>query len=130
MTVLKKFIRAYQESEVIFEEGSRGDEMFLVHRGKVKLSSKAPSGQFVWGTVGKGEFFSEVALVDASPRAVTATAEEDDTELVVLDRDKFMYLVQQQPIFSLMIMRALSQTVRELWTQCTTLREGASHGGQ
>jgi len=121
ITPLKRFIRACQQSEVIFQENSQGNEMYIIYSGKIKLSTTAPGQDVVLGTLGKGEFFGEMALVDAAPRTATATAEEDNTQLIVLDKERFMYLVQQQPAFALIIMHTLCQRVRERWALYSAL---------
>ncbi|MBW2096441.1 MAG: cyclic nucleotide-binding domain-containing protein [Deltaproteobacteria bacterium] len=111
----QEFIRVYKKSEVIFEENSFGNDMYVIHSGKVKLTTKAPGSDLVLGILGPGNFFGEMALVDDAPRSATATAEEDNTKLVVLDRSKFLYLVSQQPPFALTIMHGLCQRIRDRW---------------
>jgi CRP/FNR family cyclic AMP-dependent transcriptional regulator len=90
--------------------------MYVVHSGKVKLTTKAPGNEVALAVLGPGEFFGEMAICDAAPRTATATVAEDDTRLVVLDREKFLYLVSQQPVFALTIMHALCQRIRERWS--------------
>ena len=121
MTTLKRFIKVYEKSEVIFEENSQGNEMYIVRSGNVMLSTQAPGQEVVLGTLGKGDFFGEMALIDAAPRTATATAEESNTELIALDKERFMYLVQQQPAFALIIMHTLCQRVRERWALYSAL---------
>ncbi len=111
----QEFIKVYNKSEVIFEENSLGNEMYVIHSGKVKLTTSAPGSELVLGILGPGEFFGEMALVDDAPRSATATAVEDNTRLVVLDQSKFLYLVSQQPPFALTIMHGLCQRIRERW---------------
>jgi len=111
----KQFIKVYKKSEVIFEENSLGNDMYVIHSGKVKLSTKAPGSELVLGILGSGEFFGEMALVDNAPRSATAIAEEDNTKLVVLDQSRFLYLVSQQPPFALTIMHGLCQRIRDRW---------------
>jgi CRP-like cAMP-binding protein len=74
-------------------------------------------------TLGSGEFFGEMALVDSSPRTAKAIAAEDNTRLVTLDQDKFLYLVGQQPAFALTIMHELCRRIRERWILYDTLLE-------
>ena len=64
-------------------------------------------------TVKAGDFFGEMALVDDSPRSATAIAEEDNTQLLVLDKDKFTYLLRHQPNFGLVVMSKLCRQLRE-----------------
>jgi CRP/FNR family cyclic AMP-dependent transcriptional regulator len=48
-------------------------------------------------------------LVDSGTRMASAVALDDGTRLAVIDRARFIYLVSQQPAFSLTVMRVLSQ---------------------
>jgi len=126
MTSFTKFIRVYQKSDVIFEENSLGNEMYVVHSGKVKVSTKAPGREVDLATLGPGEFFGEMALVDSAPRTATVTSLEDNTRLIALDQDKFLYLVSQQPVFALTIMHALCQRIRERWALYSGMFEKSS----
>ena len=110
----EKFIRLYRKSEVIFEKSSTGEEMYIVCSGKVQLYAKLQNGRrAVVAVLKPGEHFGEMALVDRSPRSATAVAMQDNTALVVLDKPKFLYLVQQQPDFAFTIMETLSKRIRD-----------------
>ena len=122
---LPKFRQTYRKSEVIFAEGSTGAEMYLIHRGKVLLSigqNKAQQTPLV--VLNPGNFFGEMALVDDSLRSATASAVEDDTELIVMDRARFLFLVRQQPEFALSLMHTLCQRLRDMDRRLSS--EGAS----
>jgi CRP/FNR family cyclic AMP-dependent transcriptional regulator len=122
---LHKFRQKYQKSEVIFEEGSTGGEMYLIHSGKVLLSGRQNETQQIPLLVlNPGDFFGEMALVDDSPRSATASAIEDDTELIVIDRARFLFMVRQQPEFALSLMHTLCQRLREMDKRLPS--EGAS----
>jgi len=113
-SLFQRFLRTYKKNEVIFEQDTEGKEMFIVHRGKVRILAKTTKGAAsTLAVLGPGEFFGEMALIDGSPRSATTIADEDDTELIVLDMPKFTYMVQQLPDFSLAIMKKLCQTLRE-----------------
>jgi CRP/FNR family transcriptional regulator, cyclic AMP receptor protein len=122
----KKFLRTYGASEIIFEEGSPGGEMFIVCSGCVQLTTNAPGHEIVLGEVGTGDFFGEMSLVDLSPRTATAKALEDGTRLVAIDQTKFLYMVGQQPAFALTIMHALCRRIRERWALYDNLLKGAN----
>ena len=112
---LEQFLRTYQESEVIFEEGSTGSEMYLIHSGRVLLSVRQNKTRDVPLVVlNPGDFFGEMALVDDSPRSATASAVEDGTELIVMDRARFLFMVRQQPEFALSLMHTLCRRLRDM----------------
>jgi len=122
---LSKFRQSYRKSEVIFKEGSTGSEMYLINRGRVLLSVRQKETQEVPLVVlNPGDFFGEMALVDDSPRSATASAVEDDTELIVMDRAKFLFMVRQQPEFALSLMHTLCRRLRDMDKRLPT--EGTS----
>ena len=122
---LPKFRQRYRKSEIIFEEGSTGSEMYLIHSGRVLLSVGRNEGeQTPLVVLNPGDFFGEMALVDDSPRSTAASAVEDDTELIVIDRARFLFMVRQQPEFALSLMHTLCQRLREMDKRLPS--EGAS----
>jgi CRP/FNR family cyclic AMP-dependent transcriptional regulator len=120
-----KFRQMYRKSEVIFEEGSTGSEMYLIHSGRVLLSVRHNENrQSPLVVLNPGDFFGEMALVDDSPRSATASAVEDNTELIVIDRSRFLFMVRQQPEFALSLMHTLCQRLRDMDKRLSP--EGAS----
>ncbi len=113
-TTSRKLVQTYEKSGVIFSQDSPGNEMYIVYSGKVQLFSQVPSGQSrLLATLETGDFFGEMALVDDSPRSATAIAGEENTQLLVLDKSKFTYLIRNQPEFALVVMGKLCQHLRE-----------------
>ena len=111
-SLFKKFIKVYNKSDIIFEEGSFGNEMFIIRNGKIRIYTVKDGREIVLRTCGKGEIFGEMALVDDKPRAASAIAEENNTQLIVVDHAKFWYLVNQQPPFALALMHILCERIR------------------
>jgi len=110
-----KFRQTYHKSQVIFEEGSTGSEMYLIHSGRVLLSVRHDEDQeSPLIVLNPGDFFGEMALVDDSPRSATASAVEDDTELIIMDRARFLFMVRQQPEFALSLMHTLCKRLRDM----------------
>ena len=110
---LEKSLKVCQKSDIIFKENSIGDEMYILRSGKVKLLLEDEKGVAEVSTIEQpGEFFGEMALIDACPRSATAIAEEDNTELEVLNREDFLKMIREHPEFALSIMHELSQRVR------------------
>jgi len=92
---------------VIFEEGSSGTEMFGVVDGEVEV--RLPNGAV--RKLGPDDTFGEMAIIDSSPRSGTAVA-VTDTKLAIIDRNKFLFLVQETPTFALQVMSSMAKRIR------------------
>jgi len=92
---------------VIFEQGATGTEMFGIVEGEVEL--RLPNG--VVRGLGPDETFGEMAIIDSSPRSGTVVAVAD-TKLAVIDRSRFLFLVQERPMFALQVMSSIARRLR------------------
>src|SRR5260370_2759364 len=109
---IEKCINEFDVDDVIFEEGSTGRELFVVLDGKVEIAKVSGAGKTVIVTLGKGEFFGEMALIDGSSRSATAVAAAPHTRVMRINHARFVYLVRHQPAFALIIIDALSKHLR------------------
>jgi CRP-like cAMP-binding protein len=109
---VEKCINDFDLNEVIFEEGSTGRELFVVLDGQVEIAKIDGARKTVIVTLGKGEFFGEMAVIDGSSRSAAAIACAPNTRVMRINHARFVYLVSQQPAFALMIMDALSKRLR------------------
>ena len=109
---IEKCINEFDVGEVIFDEGSTGRELFVVLDGQVEIAKVSGASETVIVTLGKGEFFGEMAVIDGSSRSATAIAATPSTRVMRINHARFVYLVSQQPAFALMIMDALSKRLR------------------
>jgi len=94
--------------DVVFTEGDPGDEMYGVIEGEIELRV----GDRVIGSLGVDDVFGEMALVDSVPRSATAVA-VTDAQLAVIDRHRFLFLVQETPMFALSVMSAMADRFRQ-----------------
>ncbi len=109
-----RFMREYQNGDIIFEQESEGDELFVIISGSVDISQKQDGGFKYLVTLEEGEIFGEMALVDRIPRTARAVATGDNTRLVVVNQPRFIYLVSQQPVFALTIMQVLCDRINTI----------------
>ena len=94
-------------NKVIMKEGEGGVFMYVVLEGRVSISIKGK----VVDVIGPGGVFGEMALVDQSPRAATATC-ETDCELLSINRNDFLALVKSNPAFAVSLLKALADRLR------------------
>ncbi|HET6379999.1 MAG TPA: cyclic nucleotide-binding domain-containing protein [candidate division Zixibacteria bacterium] len=95
--------------KVLMRQGESGTDMMIVVRGRVGVER---DGQRL-NTLGPGEFFGEIALVDGGPRTATVTAEEPTT-LLVLPRREFHTVMDEFPDFARQVLTALATRLRRL----------------
>jgi CRP-like cAMP-binding protein len=68
-------IRTASPGEVIFSEGSMGNPfMYVIKEGSVEISITRGERKVVLSTLGRGQFFGEMALLSTEPRSATAKA--------------------------------------------------------
>jgi CRP-like cAMP-binding protein len=103
-------VRAFDAGAVIFEAGTAGKTMYVVIEGEVDL--KLRDDRLI-ATVGPGEVFGEMALIDDKPRSATAIA-RDGVRVAPIDEKRFTYLVQNTPYFALEVMRTMAYRVRRM----------------
>ena len=91
----------------VFSEGDAGHEMYGIVEGQIELSVR---GQVV-RTLGPDDVFGELALIDSVPRSATAVAALD-TRLAAIDEHRFLFLVQETPMFALQVMSSMAEQLR------------------
>jgi CRP/FNR family cyclic AMP-dependent transcriptional regulator len=102
-------IRALAPGDVVFSEGDEGHAMYGVLSGAVELRK----GEHAIARVEEHGTFGELALIDHSPRSLTAVVVEP-TEVAVINERTFLYLVHETPTFALQVMRSLAERLRQL----------------
>jgi CRP-like cAMP-binding protein len=84
-------VSAYKPGETVVREGDRGDELFIMLSGRVRVSR----GEAVLTEFGQGEHFGEMALLRSMPRSATVTAVED-SELISVRRADFFAILRKE----------------------------------
>jgi SulP family sulfate permease len=89
--------RCCAAGEVVFRQGDLGDEIFLVRRGRVRVSlATEDGGLHHLATFGRGDAFGEIAFLDRGARSAGAVA-LTESELFVLPRARFDALLEEHP---------------------------------
>ncbi len=112
--VLAKHIdqRYYPAGTTIFREDEAGGAMYVIRSGQVELwLFDEDKTRVTLGTLGEGEFFGELSLLDEEPRSATATALVD-TDLLTIDREDLRLLFAQKPNAALDVLSVLGKRIR------------------
>ena len=98
--------------KVLFRAGDAGDAMYIIERGKVRISVEATDGRELTLTeLGQGDFFGDIALLDRQPRSANATVSEE-SRLAVLSREHFLSFMRSKPNVALEMLTALAHRLR------------------
>lgn len=96
---------------VLVREGRPGSEFFVIVEGRAEATLR---GQHL-ATLGPGDFFGEMSLLEVAPRAATVVA-ETDLSLLVLEPRGFASLLAVAPTVGMKMMRSMSQRLRAFET--------------
>ena len=101
--------RSFAAGTKIFEKGDTGEEMFVVKEGEVDIVI----GDFLLETVHADGILGELSLIDQETRIASAIARSNCT-LQSIDKRRFLFLVQETPIFALQVMKVMAERLRRV----------------
>jgi CRP/FNR family transcriptional regulator, cyclic AMP receptor protein len=100
--------------ERLFAEGDKGDQLYIIISGKIKLTKAAPDGrENLLSVHGPGEMFGELSLFDPVPRTASATA-VTDAELAALAHEDVRTWLSSRPEVAMHLLQALAQRLRRI----------------
>lgn len=104
--------------DVILEENAPSDAMYIIHEGMVEvilepgkvtpeaLAAPAPTPLLA---LGRGQVFGEMGLVDQGARSATVRCAADNTRLLVVRRDDFLRLCEEDTRIGYVVMRNIAK---------------------
>jgi CRP/FNR family cyclic AMP-dependent transcriptional regulator len=129
----------FRTGEMIFEEQSASDELYIIARGTVEILvdpsiiEAAPSSPrpVTIDTMRAGQSFGEIALVDQGLRSAGARSASEDTRLLVLPRAKLLNLCDTYTDLGYRVMRNLAADLAlKMRGADLTIREQLLWGGR
>lgn len=104
--------RQLEAHEVLFSKGEKGESLFVIDSGWVKIVTEDSQGnELILNQLGAGEVIGEMALLDNEPRSAGVVA-LSRTTVLELKRDDFMEILKQQPDIALSVIRNFSSRMR------------------
>ena len=102
--------KTFSAGSLIFQAGERGDVIYGIISGEVEI---LVNGKVV-ETIQKGDVFGEGALLHLDHQRDSTAIAKTDSLLAFLEREHFMFAVQQTPMFALEVMKSYSDRLRRL----------------
>ena len=104
--------RTFSKDNVIILAEEEGDALFIIEKGRVKVSILSEDGrEVILSMLGDGAVFGELSLLDGKPRSANVIATED-TNLVMLRRQDFLQLVFKVPQIAIALLAELASRLR------------------
>ncbi len=82
--------------ETLFEQGDKGDCLYVIVFGRLRVSIRDEAGERLIREMGRGEVVGEMAILTGEPRSATVRAVRD-TELLRLSKAGFEQAVVKNP---------------------------------
>jgi CRP/FNR family transcriptional regulator, cyclic AMP receptor protein len=98
---------------LILLEKENGDTLFIILKGKVKVSNFSESGkEVIFSILSVGDFFGEMSLLDGRPRSASVTAIED-SELRLIRRQDLFSVMEKYPQIAFKLLEELTSRLRK-----------------
>ena len=118
--LFQRFGKEFPRGTVLFREGDPGVEMYVIQSGKVTISKRVGTVEKVLSTLGQGEFFGEMSILNNKPRSATATCTED-SKLLVIDARTFEAMIRGNSEIALRMIKKLADRLQETNEQIENL---------
>jgi CRP/FNR family transcriptional regulator, cyclic AMP receptor protein len=105
--------REYKAGEIIIQQGDAGNCMFVIQKGEVEALAESDGRQLRLRTMGRNEFFGEMALFEKEVRTATIRAIRP-TRVLTIDKKNFLGGVHEDPSLSFRILQMMSHRIRDL----------------
>jgi len=105
--------REYKAGEIIVQQGDAGNCMFVIQKGEVEALAESDGRQLRLRTMGRNEFFGEMALFEKEVRTATIRAIRP-TRVLTIDKKNFLGGVHEDPSLSFRILQMMSHRIRDL----------------
>lgn len=105
--------KTFEKGEMIYMAGDKGEKLYVVHSGKVKISRFTDSGkEQVIRVLGPGDFMGELSLFSSLPLTDNGEALLK-TVACMIDGEKLKELMKKYPTIALKVMEELSQRLEK-----------------
>jgi CRP-like cAMP-binding protein len=115
-----KLVLKLKPGDPVCHEGESGDEMFVVQKGRVRLTRNVAGEAAEVAVLGKGDFFGEMSLLEGQPRTESAVA-VDESEVLRVNGLVFNKMVTSNAEIAVRMIRKISKRLTEANDRVTSL---------
>ena len=104
--------KTYKKGEMVYLAGEKKKKLYVIHKGKVKLTRISASGkEQILTILGPGDFMGELSLFNDEPITNNAQALEDTT-VCIIDGDKLKEIMAKYPTIAFKVLEELSTRLK------------------
>jgi CRP/FNR family cyclic AMP-dependent transcriptional regulator len=105
--------RSFPAGSRVFHEGDHSDACYVVRSGDLRVTREHPDGRAITlATLGPGDFFGELAMLDGQARSASVET-LSDAQLLALPAADFRRLLAERPEISVKLIGALTRRLRD-----------------
>lgn len=112
--------RNFADGEIIMVEHEPGTELYIIQKGRVKITKVVNNNEVLLAVLGPGDIFGEMALLENKPRSASAVAFGPVATLAI-NKQNFEVMVQSQPQLAVKLITILSERVWMAYRQLSNL---------
>ena len=106
---------------MLINEGDQANAMYFIDSGKVRVYVSDDQGkEFILNTMGEGEYFGELSLLDDEKRSASVMTTEK-AGFSIIYKDDFTDAIRKNPNLALSLLKNLTGRVRQLTDNIKTL---------
>jgi CRP/FNR family cyclic AMP-dependent transcriptional regulator len=105
-------VEAFGPGDIVIKEGTKGTSAFIVLSGAVEVLKRSGNKDILVATLGEGQVFGEMGLIEDRPRSATVKA-ITELRLRVISREGFNELLQKKPSVLIPIIKSLFERLRQ-----------------
>src|SRR5437762_14381407 len=110
--LFQRFGKEFRRGDVRFREVEPGKEMYVIQAGKVNITKTVRETEKILATLGAGEFFGEMSILNHKPRSAGAVVAED-AKLLVIDPKTFEAMIRGNVEIAVRLIKKLSDRLQE-----------------
>jgi CRP/FNR family cyclic AMP-dependent transcriptional regulator len=119
--------KSFKRGEIIVREGDPSNEkMYFILSGVLSVGMGSPDKNNFHEVrkLTTGEFFGEIALISAHPRAMTVFIQSDRAQLGILDKPNLIKIANTNPMFVYALLQTYVERLIEAEQKLKELTDG------
>ncbi len=114
------FNRRYRDNEILFLEHEPGEELYIIQKGKIKITKIVDNNEVLLAVLKPGDIFGEMAILENKPRSASAIS-FGEGEVLAVSKDNFGLMVQRNPQLGTKLITLLSERIWKAYRQLANI---------